>query len=112
MLKCTVYRCQTQIPISNFHFSIPKAETLEKQQLEALILSQFFCLSTNIFHQHNLIPLNVNKIVSLRITLTCINLCASFHALKGMNREWSAEDRRLSVQHSYKGFGKTVKQQN
>lgn len=29
MLKSTVYRCQTQTPISNFHLSIPKAEMLQ-----------------------------------------------------------------------------------
>lgn len=111
MLKCTVYRCQTQIPISDFHFSLTEAETLRKQQTEALILSGHFCSFTNIFHRYNQIPLNVIKIVSLRITLICINLCASFYALKGMVRERSAEERRLSVQHSYKGLGKTVKKQ-
>lgn len=43
MLKSTVYRCQTQTPISNFHFSIPKVEKLQThQQIEALLLQGNF----------------------------------------------------------------------
>lgn len=60
MLKNTVYRCQTQTPISNFHISIPKVETLQtNQQIEALIQLGNFSLFISIFHMHNLMSLNM-----------------------------------------------------
>lgn len=50
MLKSTVYRCQTQTPISNFHFSIPKVEMLQThQQIEDLILQGNFSLFNKYF---------------------------------------------------------------
>lgn len=53
MLKSTVYRCQTQTPISNFHFSIPKVETFQKHEnVEALILIGNVCLFINIFQMY------------------------------------------------------------
>lgn len=59
MLKSTVYRCQTQTPISNFHFSIPKVEMLQTyQQTEALILYMQILL-INTFQKHNLMSLNM-----------------------------------------------------
>lgn len=60
MLKSTVYRCQTQTPISNFHFSIPKVEMLQThQQIEVLVLQGNFSLFIDIFQMHTLMSLNM-----------------------------------------------------